>query len=266
MTEETAQASPPPGEPVFVEVLTDEELSVLSRPGPMPVLPCLDQMLPRDLETARRTAYRSLVARGIVDPATPQAVAAAQRSDDGSVELSVRQDVASLVALREGARMVVALARTTAATQDFWYAHVVEDVVLLEEVSRDGFHRFALTRTCALSEATTAAAVHPEAADSTGAPEVMAAGTGDPTPPERLLEQLGAAFVRTDLIVRRVGDQQPPAFSVLSGPKGSWTLEPAGDEHPATGVLATPVSATQARARVTEAVDGVLAEIGVLHG
>ncbi len=47
--------------------------------------------------------------------------------------------------------------------QDFGYAHLVEDVVLLEEVSRDGFHRFALTRDSGLLDAAVAAAVHPDA-------------------------------------------------------------------------------------------------------
>ena len=82
------------------------------------------------------------------------------------LDLEVRQDLALVVALREGARLVVAVARTTATDQDFWYAHVVEDVVLLEEVSRDGMHRFASARDTALVDAgAVAAAVHPDAGD-----------------------------------------------------------------------------------------------------
>ena len=91
-------------EAVFVEVLTDEELSVVARPGPMPVLPFLDALPAAEHDVARRSAYRSLVARGIVDPPTPEAVVAATRAADDSVDLPVRQDVRSVVALREGAR------------------------------------------------------------------------------------------------------------------------------------------------------------------
>lgn len=251
-------------DPVFVEVLTDEELSVVARPGPMPVLPFLDGLPDGERETARRSAYRSLVARGIVDPPTPEAVVAASRAADGSVDLAVRQDVRSVVALREGARMVVALARTTVADQDFWYAHVVEDVVLLEEVSRDGFHRFALTRASGLVEAVVAAAVHPDAGDGTGDPEPVTVEPGDPTPPDAVLERLGAAFVRTDLVVRRVGDERPPAFTVLSGPQGCWTIDPVGNAG--DGVRAVPVPADAARARVADALSGVRAEMGVLGG
>ena len=50
-------------------MLTDEELSVVARPGPLPVMPFLADLEEPARETARRTAYRSLVARGIVDPA-----------------------------------------------------------------------------------------------------------------------------------------------------------------------------------------------------
>ena len=50
-------------ETVFVEVLTDEELSVIARPGPMPVLPFLDDLPAGERDAARRSAYRSLVAR-----------------------------------------------------------------------------------------------------------------------------------------------------------------------------------------------------------
>ncbi len=158
----------PESDPVFVDVLTDEELSVVARPGAMPVMPFLDDLAEADRETARRSAYRSLVARGVVEPPTPEAVAAATALRDGSVELMVRQDVRSVVALREAAQVVVAVARTTAATQDFWYAHLVDDVVLLEEVSRDGLHRFALAEDAALAGWRSARPSTPMRATATG--------------------------------------------------------------------------------------------------
>ena len=246
-------------EPVFVEVLTDEELSVVARPGPMPVMPFLDDLPEQAAEVARRSAYRSLIARGIVDPPTPEAVAEATARRDGSVELMVRQDVRSAVALREAAQVVVALARTTVVTQDYWYAHLVDDVVLLEEVSRDGMHRFALARAAQLSDLAASAAVHPDAGDADGEPVTLVAEEGDPTPPDEVLERLGAAFVRTDVIVRRPGDTEPPRFAVFSGPDGTWVVE-------GVAAVAHPMSAEAARSRVLEAVDGVRAEGVALHG
>src|SRR3954454_13858489 len=104
-------------EPVFVEVLTDEELSVLATPGAMPVTPFLPALDPPSADAARRTAYRSLIARGVLDPPTDEAIAHATAAGDGEVELMVRQDIRSVVALRDAAQVVVAVARTTAATQ-----------------------------------------------------------------------------------------------------------------------------------------------------
>ncbi len=254
-----------PDEAVFVEVLTDEELSVLERPGAMAVMPFLDELGEHDREVARRSAYRSLLARGIVDPPTPESISQATAVRDGSVDLMVRQDVSALIALREGAEVIVAIARTTATTQDFWYAHLVQDVVLIEEVSKDGLHRFALQRGEDLVDAVLAAAVHPDSGDAVGEPVPVTGEAGDPTPPDVVLEALGAAFVRADLIVRRVRDHAPPAFTVFSGPEGCWLVSP-DPGNAAAPVVAEPVSAQEARDRVTDAVDGVRAEMEALRG
>lgn len=251
---------PTAAEPVLVDVLTDEELSVVARPGPMPVLPFLDDLLEAEREVARRSAYRSLVARGVVSPPTVEAIAAATALRDGSVDLEVREDVASVVALREAAQVVVAVARTTATDQDFWYAHLVDDVVLLEEVSRDGLHRFALAHAADLEHLAVGAAVHPDAGDGDGPTLDVDAPHGDPTPPDAVLERLGAAFVRADLVVRRPGDSEPPVLAVLSGPDGCWVVAPG------TPTRAEPATAGSARASVAEAVASVRAEAVVLHG
>lgn len=248
-------------EVVFVDVLTDEELSVVARPGAMPVMPFLTDLPEAERETARRSAYRSLVARGVVEPPTPEAVAAATALRDGTVELMVRQDIRSVVALREAAQVVVAVARTTAVTQDYWYAHLVDDVVLLEEVSRDGLHRFALADADRLAALATAAAVHPDAGDGDGPELAVEAGPGDPTPPDGVLERLGAAFLRADVVVRRPGDTRPPAFALLSGPDGCWCIA-AGADRP----TALPCTAEAARDRVADAVSSVRAEAVTLHG
>src|SRR5689334_13733637 len=240
-------------------MLTDEELSVVARPGAMPVMPFLGDLSDQDAAVARRSAYRSLIARGIVDPPTPEAVAEATSRRDGSVELMVRQDVRSVVALREAGQVVVAVARTTAVTQDYWYAHVVDDVVLLEEVSGDGMHRFALARTDQLGELVVGAALHPDAGDADGDPVPMVAAEGDPTPPDEVIERLGAAFLRTDVIVRRPGDTAPPTFALFTGPDGCWVVD-------AATAVARPLTAEVARSHVIDAVEGVRAEAVALGG
>ena len=254
--ETASETAPASGQgPVFVDMLTDEELSVVARPGPLPVMPFLTDLEEPARETARRSAYRSLVARGIVNPPTPEAIAAATALRDGNVELTVRNDIRSVVALREAAQVIVAIARTTAADQDFWYAHLVDDVVLLEEVSRDGMHRFALAEADQLGGLAVGAAVHPDAADAAGPAITVDAEEGDSMPPDALLERLGAAFIRADVIVRRPNDTEPPAFAVLSGPEGSWGID-AGPQP----LTARPLTASAARDKVTEAVAQVRAE------
>ena len=250
-------------ETVFVEVLTDEELSVVTLPGAMPVMPFLDALGGPEQEVARRSAYRSLIARGIVDPPTPEAIAAATALRDGSVDLMVRRDIRSVVALREAAQVVVAVARTTAATQDYWYAHLVDDVVLLEEVSSDGLHRFALSDAEHLGALAVGAAVHPDAGDGDGDPVAVEGEPGDPTPPDAVLERLGAAFMRADVVVRRPGDTEPPIFALFTGPDGCWCVEagaPTGGPP-----SAVPLTAVATRDRVAEAVTGVCAEAAMLR-
>ena len=239
-------------ETVPVEVLTDEELAVLAAPtGGIVVSPFLAEVPQEQRETALRTAYRSLLARGIVDPPTPEATAAALARGDGHVELMVRQDVRSVMALREAAQAVVAIARTTAAVQDFWYAHVVDDVALLEEVGSDGLHRFALANAPDVPVLAAGAAVHPDAGDA----------EGDPTPPDEVLERLGAALVRADLVVRHHGDHAPVMLGLFTGPGGSWTtrVEQGGGATP----VAVPGRAEDARAAVRDLVDDAFAQLTI---
>lgn len=263
---ETAdEADTPPTTPVFVEVLTDEEISVLSPPGAMPVSPFLDGLEPDEAEIYRKAAYRGLVARGIVSPPTPEAMARAVRAErkpgeDRGVDVDVRRDVSSLIALRLGAKLIVAIARTTASSQDFWYAHLIDDVVLVEEVSRDGMHRFALSDDERLADLVVAAALHPDSGDAAGDPVPITAEPGDPTPPDRIIEQLADAFVRADVVVRYAGDNAPSAHGIFSGPRGCWWVEvPQGAQS-----YANPMSADEARARLSQIVDQTRAEATVL--
>ncbi len=212
-------AQPDPTAPVPVEVLTDEELAILAGPGGLVVNPYLAELPEAEREVALRTAYRGLLARGIVDPPTPEALAAAV--GEPTVELQVRQDVLSVVTLRRGAGATVCVARSTVLGQDFWYAHVVRDVVLVEQVSTDGRHRFALASANALGDLLLDAAVHPETGDGTGT-EIEVADPAEP--PREVVEQLGQALVRTDVVVRTADDRAPELLGLFTGPGGAWTL------------------------------------------
>lgn len=149
----------------------------------------------------------------------------------------------TVVVPREAAQVDFAAARTTASGQDVWYADLVDDVVLVEEVSSDGQHRFALGGAGALVRLVQDAVVHPDAGDGVAGPFADGAEPGDPTPPDQVLEQLGAVFVRADAIVRRPGDIAP--YALFSGPGGSWVIDP-----PLAGGQVTPSTAADLRDRL----------------
>ena len=179
---------------VPVAVLTDEELAVLAGDGGLVVTPFAAGFDDAEREIALRTAYRGLVARGIVDPPTPQARVDA--IGEPGVELQVRQDVLSVVTLRAAASAVVAVARTSVAHQDFWYAHVVEEVVLLEEVGTDGMHRFALATADQLPALVVGAVLHPETGDGSGEPDRARPGRDRAAARGRRAARHGAAALR----------------------------------------------------------------------
>ena len=71
----------------------------------------------------------------------------------------------------------------------------------------------------------------------------------------------GIRFLRTDVVVRRVGDTDPPALTIFSGPGGCWVVD-ASDEP----LRAEPLDADAVRARLGDALAGVRAELEVLRG
>jgi hypothetical protein len=240
-----AEAPANPAATVPVEVLTDEELAILAGPGGLVVSPYLAGLPDAEREVALRTAYRGLLARGIVDPPTPEALAAA--IGEPTVELQVREDVLSAVALRRGASATVCVARSTVLGQDYWYAHVVRDVVLVEQVTPDGRHRFALAAADTLGDLLLDAAVHEATTDGTG-PEVEVADPDEP--PTEVVEHLGSALVRADVVVRVPDDREPEMLGLFTGPGGAWVLSAqAGSGSP---VKARPLTRAALDAQVRE--------------
>lgn len=270
-----------------LEVLTDEELAVLSTVEPVAVTPHLSLRPPKERNTMIEGAYRSLVARGIITPPTAKARAqaraeaastraaaaeAARTRTDGDaadqpvrVHVKVREDVAALVALREGATQVVAMARTTATQQDYVYLYPVEDVVLVEVVSSDGFHEFSLLRHEHLVPTVLAAAIHADAADGSGEPVTMASpATGDPTPGDEMLHAAGEALLRCDLTVLQADNPNPIMVGLFSSPGGSWLLRSRwGRSDP---VLAEPCTVSAMRDAVTALLDIPVSDAEVRQG
>ncbi|QCW51701.2 hypothetical protein FE634_17120 [Nocardioides dongxiaopingii] len=216
---------------IALEILTDEELSVLLPDQGVVVTPVLSAVPAAERDAVRRTAFRGLVARGIVDPPGQEAVTAALGAPaavgDVALDLRVRNDVLSALTLRQSASAVVAVGRTTSSDQDFWYAHVVEDVVLLEEVGSDGLHRFALGHARDLAALLLGAVVHPEASDGTGE-DVELAVAPDSEAPSELVERLGQAYLRADVLVVRREEgaalERPDLTGLFTGPRGSWSI------------------------------------------
>lgn len=267
-SDEKSTATPPAARTIALEILTDEELSVLVPTQGVVVAPVLSSVPAAERDAVRRTAFRGLVARGIVDPPGADVVAAvlastAASADSGTagdvgtvgdvgIDLRVRNDVLSALTLRQSASAVVAVARTTSSAQDFWYAHVVEEVVLLEEVGSDGLHRLALGHARDLPALLAAAVVHPEAADGSG-DDVELPVAPDSEAPGELLERLGRAYVRADVLVvtRDSGApvERPDLTGLFTGPLGSWSVRSSPGSQRAWATAETVESIT---ARTTE--------------
>lgn len=252
----TATLTEPQTQPTTraLEMLTDEELSLLAYGPGAVVTPYFSDLKSADLEIVQRTAYRSLVARGIVEPDLVP--------DDGPSRLKLREDVLTLTTLRATATTLVAVARTLVGAQDFWYAHVVGEIVLLEEVDTQGMHRFALGYTNDLPQLLLAAVLHPEATDGTG--EVVSIDAmPDAEAPAALLALLGQAHVRADVLVitadPETGRPAPggPEFTGLfTGPEGSWSIT----SSPETGAAATPETVAGLHDRINALAAAAMAE------
>lgn len=219
-----------PDGPVHLVDLTDEEVAVLAGRESVVVLPYLSSLPAESRDVATATAYRGLVARGMLEAPTPQEVREAERTalreDTGvAYPVTMPENLAHLLSLRAGAGSIVCAAVSTALGQHFSYAHIVDDVALLEEVTGTGLHRFFLLDAERLPGQVGSWVLHPEATPGRGDEVIRLPGAADddPTPPDDLLERLGASLVRADVVVRSVDDGgHPELVGVFSGPEGTY--------------------------------------------
>lgn len=194
--------------PVPLLDLTDEELAALAGPPDgLVVAPYLERLEAGPREQAVVTAFRGLVARGLVEAPTAEAAAAARRAGPTELlELEVRmgEELAQALALRRSAGVVLCAQRTVADGTAWRYVHLVDDEVALDEVvGPTGLHRFGLLRPADVPDVLLDWVV-PDGADGLDGPATPVGADGQL--PTALLERLGTAEVVADLAVRREGD------------------------------------------------------------
>ena len=90
---------------------------------------------------------------------------------------------------------------------------------------------------------------------------VLASAGRSPAPPLEALVRRLNGILPPDVVVRRVGDTDPPALTIFSGPGGCWLVEAAAAPR-----LAEPLDVETARARLSATLAGVRAELEVLRG
>lgn len=210
--------------PVPLGTLTDAELAVLARPGtragPPPVMPVWSRLDTDHRAATARDARASLVARRLLDPEAP-------------ARQGVRRDLRSVLALRGAAAAVVAVARADQRGRDHWYAHAVGDVVLVEQVSTDGLHRFTLAAGATLPDLVVAAVLHPDVPIAAAGSSASAEGQTD--------------WLRADVVLRSA--QVTRRLAWVSGPGGTWCATPGDVSAPCR-----PVAPATARELLRDAV------------
>jgi len=223
----TASDVPPP---VPLVDLTDEELAALDGPPVgLVVSPYLEELEPAARDVAVVTAFRSLVARGLVLAPTPEQATAAARAaatageELAAVDVEMAEVLSQVLTLRRVADRVVCVQRTTDGARAWRYLHRVDDELTLDElVEPTGLHRYALVATPALLDVLVDWVV-PEGVDGPDGAEVAldASAAADGRAGDALLERLAGAHVLADVTVRGRADAGPGRLlGTFAGPDG----------------------------------------------
>jgi hypothetical protein len=240
--------------PVPLLDLTDEELAALDgAPDGLVVSPYLDELEPAARDQAILTAFRSLVARGVVEGPTAdqvrQAVRAAAGAELTPVDVRMSEPLSQALTLRRVAPLVLCAQRTNAELSSWRYVHVVDDELALDEVVEpSGLHRFGLLRPADVPDVVLDW-LAPDGWDGEDGPAQQLDGAS--SAPDVLLERLGAAVVVADVVVRRAGDEGGDLLiGTFAGP-GLLALSTtrSGD---AAGVSLRPASRRTVRAVIAE--------------
>lgn len=210
--------------------LTDEELAALDgMPVGLVVSPYLEELPPAARDVAVVTAFRSLVARGLVVAPTAQQATAANRTaatagaELAEVDVEMAEVLSQVLTLRRVADRVVCVQRTSGQARAWRYLHRVDDALTLDElVEPTGLHRYALVATPSLLDVLVDWVV-PEGVDGPDGDEVAldASAAADGRAGDALVEQLAGAHVLADVTVRGRDDAAPGVLlGTFAGPAG----------------------------------------------
>lgn len=237
-----------PRAPMLLAVLTDEELVALGAAHPIVGLPHYERLSATAQQVAVSTARRLLLARGD-QPEQPETIPLHQQVSD---LLDVRVGASRVLVLRRSVTILAAGTRQQVETER--YAHMIDEFVLLEDVSAHGLHRFWACGTDLLADTVADFVGHPQLRNGAGPPVTL-----DPTgggPDGTGLPQLGELPVTVDVTVWRRGPQPPPTMlSLLLGRDGCWaTHHGYGVRGPA---VLNPVAMAEVGGLVTALVEAV---------
>ncbi|HYO86750.1 MAG TPA: hypothetical protein VES01_09900 [Dermatophilaceae bacterium] len=199
--------------------VTDEELLALhDDPRGVVMLPYAATLPPERLAAAVETARRGLVLRGLLSPQALRAHLPPEQANggdgwDGTFGIAGITGMAGMVCdlfmVRDNAEAVLAVQRTTPAGPPLLrYLHLVEDTVLVEDVTAEGVHLFGVLDRADLPGLLQAFLVPPDAVDGT-APVRLGQATGNAEADPRPGPDIGAlaqAAVTADVVLRQIGD------------------------------------------------------------
>lgn len=196
--------------------VTDEELLALhDDPRGVVMLPFAATLPPERLAAAVQTARRGLVLRGLLPPQSLRSHLPPEQPTGGDGwhgaygTAGMAGMVCDLFLVRDNAEAVLAVQRTTPAGPPLLrYLHLVDDTVLVEDVTAEGIHLFGVLDRADLPGLLQAFLVPPDAVDGT-APVRLGHATGNAEADPRPRPDIGAlaqAAVTADVVLRQIGD------------------------------------------------------------
>jgi hypothetical protein len=246
--------------------LTDEEMQVID-PTPVDerlvVMPYYDDLDEEQRKMAFTTAYRSLLARELVEAPAEEDVEAAQaKGPDASIEIGVNEVLSGLAQMRKIAPTIVCAQRTVTDRPDYCYWYILPGGSTLEElVEPTGLHRFRAMDTDLVDVALYGYLNPQRAAGAAGEDVQVDAGEAAAgRTPAQVLSHLGSTNTLGEFIIRHGGTapENPTLISVGTTDQRVMMAELRYGSGEAVRVR--EVTASTMYARVKEAVDAALAE------
>ena len=234
--------------------LTDEELLVMNALHPAVTTPYLDEVPQEQHRLVAQTAYRSLRAHGV------------ERTDDGA-GLVLPEAVVSMLQVRAAAGQVLVISHSRPSGVGVRYHHIGAEIVVLEDVSTDGDHDFALVDRAGLragiGEFVADLLADPAPSTVSLAPPRPVDGSGPPVclSPAALAEgavdesRWGQVLLQLDTTCWSATCEDPPTLlGFLLGSAGTWcSRNVVGDVG---DVVLRPAKVAEVATAIAASVDG----------